>query len=79
MKDFPFPSKKIREPNEALKGKFDAVTVRKAEENGHTGGLLAKLHYGIVQFLNDAAAVLHSTISECKDISTRLELCLHLQ
>ncbi|KAM7468387.1 hypothetical protein LguiB_015949 [Lonicera macranthoides] len=49
-----------------------AVTIRKAEEKGNTGGLLAKLHYGVVQFLDDATVVLQSTIEECKYISLRL-------
>ncbi|RVW65096.1 hypothetical protein CK203_034934 [Vitis vinifera] len=48
-----------------------AVTIRKAEEKGNTGGLLAKLHYGVTQFLDEATGVLYSTTGECKDISSR--------
>ncbi|KAL2546501.1 Endosomal targeting BRO1-like domain-containing protein [Forsythia ovata] len=49
-----------------------AVTVKKAEENGNTGGLLAKLHYGVQEFLVEAINELHSVAKECKDISSRL-------
>ncbi|CAI9756093.1 unnamed protein product [Fraxinus pennsylvanica] len=49
-----------------------AVTVRKAEENVNTGGLLAKLHYGVKEFLVEAIIVLQSATGECKDISSRL-------
>lgn len=48
-----------------------AVTVKKAEENGNTGGLLAKLHYGVKEFLVEAISVLHPATKECKDISSR--------
>ncbi|KAK4371105.1 hypothetical protein RND71_010580 [Anisodus tanguticus] len=46
-----------------------AVTVRKAEQKGNTGGLLAKLHYGVCEFLNEAIHTLHSATNQCKDIS----------
>ncbi|CAA3026516.1 Hypothetical predicted protein [Olea europaea subsp. europaea] len=49
-----------------------AVTVRKAEENGNTGRLLAKLHYGVREFLVEAIGVLHLATKECKDISSAL-------
>ncbi|KAK3041263.1 hypothetical protein RJ639_001365 [Escallonia herrerae] len=48
-----------------------SVTIRKAEEKGSTGSLLAKLHYGVVQLLDEAMVVLHSATEDCKDISGR--------
>ncbi|KAE8716067.1 hypothetical protein F3Y22_tig00110156pilonHSYRG00316 [Hibiscus syriacus] len=47
-----------------------AVTIRKAEEKGTTVGLLAKLHYGIIELLGEATAILYSNTGECKDISS---------
>ncbi|PSR91195.1 BRO1 domain-containing protein [Actinidia chinensis var. chinensis] len=49
-----------------------AVTIRKAEEKGNTGGLLSKLHYGVAQLLDEATVILHSATKECKDFSARL-------
>ncbi|KAG8382933.1 hypothetical protein BUALT_Bualt05G0131400 [Buddleja alternifolia] len=49
-----------------------AVTARKAEENGNTGGVLVKLHYGIKEFLVEAIDILHVANKECKDVSSRL-------
>ncbi|KAL3830983.1 hypothetical protein ACJIZ3_019785 [Penstemon smallii] len=49
-----------------------AVTARKAEEDGKTSGLLAKLHYGITEFLIEAIDILQVVNKECKDISPRL-------
>ncbi|KAL0396821.1 UNVERIFIED_CONTAM: hypothetical protein Scaly_0130500 [Sesamum calycinum] len=49
-----------------------AITARKAEESGKTGGLLAKLHYGVTEFLIEAIDVLRVTTKECKAISSRL-------
>lgn len=46
-----------------------AVTIRKAEEKGTSFGLLAKLHYGVTEFLGDAHSVLLSVAGEYKDIS----------
>lgn len=54
------------------------MTIRKAEEKGNTGGLLAKLHYGVTQFLDEATGVLYSTTGECKDISSRFLVCIHV-
>lgn len=48
------------------------VTIRKAEEKGNTGSLLAKLHYGVVQLLDEATLSSYSAVKECKDISVRL-------
>ncbi|XP_074326728.1 uncharacterized protein LOC141664673 [Apium graveolens] len=47
-----------------------AVTIKKAEAKGITGSLLAKLHYGIVQMLDEASSTLHSANKDKKDIST---------
>ncbi|KAL0430097.1 UNVERIFIED_CONTAM: hypothetical protein Sradi_0635700 [Sesamum radiatum] len=51
-----------------------AVTARKAEEGGKTGSLLAKLHYGVTEFLIEAIDALQVTTKECKDI--HLVFCL---
>lgn len=50
-----------------------AVTVKKAEQKGNTGGLLAKLHYGVCEFLNEANHTLHSATKQCKDISSLMD------
>lgn len=47
-----------------------AVTIRKAEAKGIAGSLLSKLHYGIVQMLDEASSILHSANKDKKDIST---------
>ncbi|KAL0327035.1 UNVERIFIED_CONTAM: hypothetical protein Sangu_1781500 [Sesamum angustifolium] len=49
-----------------------AVAARKAEKNGKTEGLLAKLHWGIVEFLVEALNMWQVAEKECKDISSRL-------
>ena len=54
------------------------MTIRKAEEKGNTGGLLAKLHYGVVQFLEEATGILYSMNGEYKDISSRFLVCIHI-
>ncbi|GMH01869.1 hypothetical protein Nepgr_003708 [Nepenthes gracilis] len=46
-----------------------SVTIKRAEENGSTGGLLAKLHYGVLQLLDEASVALQSVFRDCKDIS----------
>ncbi|PRQ40410.1 putative BRO1 domain-containing protein [Rosa chinensis] len=48
-----------------------AVTIKRAEEKGTTVGLLAKLHHGVVELLDEAACALHTASMECKDISSR--------
>ncbi|XP_010265230.1 PREDICTED: uncharacterized protein LOC104603022 isoform X2 [Nelumbo nucifera] len=48
-----------------------AVTIRKAEEKGTTKSLLAKLHCGITQSLDEATDILYSTMGDCNDISMR--------
>lgn len=50
--------------------------MRKAEQKGNTGGLLAKLHYGVCKFLEEAMHTLHSATKQCKDISSCLMVCL---
>ncbi|KAJ7954066.1 BRO1 domain-containing protein [Quillaja saponaria] len=49
-----------------------AVTTRKAEEKGTSPSLLAKLHRGVAQFLEEASGVLYTATRECKDISSRI-------
>ncbi|GER28512.1 endosomal targeting BRO1-like domain-containing protein [Striga asiatica] len=49
-----------------------AVTTKKSEENGNSGRLLAKLHYGITEFLSEAIELLQATTKDCKDITSRL-------
>ncbi|KAL1568468.1 BRO1 domain-containing protein BROX [Salvia divinorum] len=48
-----------------------AVSARKAQENGNTGGLLAKLHCGVADLLVEAINILQGATNECKDISPR--------
>ncbi|XP_010556378.1 PREDICTED: BRO1 domain-containing protein BROX [Tarenaya hassleriana] len=47
-----------------------AVTVKRAEEKGTSGSLLAKLHYGVTQLAGEANALLLLS-GECKDLSSR--------
>lgn len=49
-----------------------AVTIRKAEEKATSGSLLAKLHYGVVQFLEEAALLLRTRTTDWNDISDKL-------
>lgn len=56
-----------------------AVTVRRAEEKGTSISLLAKLHHGVSEFLDEAAVILYAAIGECKDISSRFVVCKHVQ
>lgn len=51
------------------------MTVKKAEQKGNTGGLLAKLHYGVCEFLSEAIHTLNSATKQYKDISS-LTVCL---
>ncbi|KAH9312625.1 hypothetical protein KI387_027660, partial [Taxus chinensis] len=48
-----------------------AVTVQKAEAKATSGGLLAKLHYGVVQFLEEAGNLLKSSVGDWNDVSDR--------
>ncbi|MCO5564320.1 hypothetical protein L7F22_017980 [Adiantum nelumboides] len=50
-----------------------AVIVRKAEEKANSGSLLAKLHYGVVQFLEEANSLLQTHSSEFSDVSEKLK------
>ncbi len=54
------------------------MTIRKAEEKGTTIGLLAKLHYGVTQFLDEAYDILYKATRECKDISSRFVVCVDI-
>lgn len=47
-----------------------AVTSMRAEEKGTIPSLLAKLHYGIVELLNESANHLHISSGESKDMSS---------
>lgn len=48
-----------------------AVIIRKSEEKGNTQSLLAKLHYGAAQMLDEAILILQSVVEDRKDISLR--------
>lgn len=48
-----------------------AVTVRKAEEKATSIGLLAKLHYGVAQFVEEASNLLRFSVADWNDISDR--------
>uniref|UniRef100_A0A0D6QZH8 BRO1 domain-containing protein n=1 Tax=Araucaria cunninghamii TaxID=56994 RepID=A0A0D6QZH8_ARACU len=50
-----------------------SVTVRKAEAKATSGGLLAKLHYGVVQFLEEANSLLKSSTGDWNDASERFK------
>lgn len=54
---------------------LQAVTIRRAEEKGTSISLLAKLHHGVAEFLDEAAVILYAAIGECKDISSRFVVC----
>ncbi|KAL3501664.1 hypothetical protein ACH5RR_036113 [Cinchona calisaya] len=49
-----------------------AVTARKAEQKGNSQSLLAKLHCGVRDILDEALGILHSATKDCKAISSRL-------
>ncbi|BBN19824.1 hypothetical protein MPTK1_8g13960 [Marchantia polymorpha subsp. ruderalis] len=55
-----------------------AVTARKAEEKGTSGSLLAKLHYGVVQLLDEALNILRERDSESTDVSEKFRRFLNL-
>lgn len=48
------------------------VTIMKAEEKRTADGLLAKLHYGVVQLFDEAVRFYVKSVKECKDISPSL-------
>lgn len=50
----------------------------KSEEKGNTQSLLAKLHYGVVQLLDEATVILHSVTEDRKDISARFVVICNL-
>lgn len=39
-------------------------------------GLLAKLHHGVAELLDEAAGVLNTASRECNDISSRIVVCV---
>ncbi|XP_028768214.1 programmed cell death 6-interacting protein isoform X1 [Neltuma alba] len=49
-----------------------AVTTRKAEGNGNSSSLLAKLHHGVTEFLAEASGVLETSVRDGKDIAPNL-------
>ncbi|CAN6451909.1 unnamed protein product [Victoria cruziana] len=49
-----------------------AVTTRKAEEKGSSGSLLAKLHYGVTEFLIEAITIIESDTGDLSNISSQL-------
>eukprot|EP01018_Ginkgo_biloba_P025635 Gb_25621 [translate_table: standard] len=51
-----------------------AVTVRKAETKATSGSLLAKLHYGVAQFLDEASSLLQASLGDWNDISDRFRV-----
>ncbi|KAH7316326.1 hypothetical protein KP509_21G088300 [Ceratopteris richardii] len=51
-----------------------AVTVQKAEQKAISGSLLAKLHYGVVQFLNEANDLLQTQLNESFGVSEKLKM-----
>lgn len=54
-----------------------AVIVRKAEEKATSGSLLAKLHYGVVQLLEEGNNLLQTHSYEWNDLSERLRRFLN--
>jgi hypothetical protein len=51
-----------------------AFTVRKAEEKTTSISLLAKLHYGVAQFVEEASNLLRSSVADWNDISDRFRV-----
>lgn len=50
-----------------------AVTAKKAEERAASGSLLAKLHYGVVQFLDEAELFLKGNSADLYDMTGKLK------
>jgi hypothetical protein len=48
--------------------------VKKAEEKAASGSLLAKLHYGVVQFLDEAELCLKESSADLNDITGKLKV-----
>ncbi|KAL3678362.1 hypothetical protein R1sor_021318 [Riccia sorocarpa] len=55
-----------------------AVTARRAEEKGTTGSLLAKLHFGVVQFLDEALELLQEVEPESVHVSEKFRRFLNI-
>ncbi|KAJ7553656.1 hypothetical protein O6H91_06G107600 [Diphasiastrum complanatum] len=54
-----------------------AVTVQKAEEKSTSGGLLAKLHFGVTQIVEEASSLLRASYGDWNDVSDRLKRFLN--
>jgi len=50
------------------------VTAKKAEEKAASGSLLAKLHYGVVQFLDEAELFLKGNSADLRDVTGKLKV-----
>ena len=48
--------------------------MKKAEEKAASGSLLAKLHYGVVQFLDEAELFMKESCADLNDISGKLKV-----
>ncbi|KAL2610120.1 hypothetical protein R1flu_028693 [Riccia fluitans] len=55
-----------------------AVTARRAEEKGTSGSLLAKLHYGVVQFLDEALEILQEADAASVHVSEKFRRFLNI-
>lgn len=53
---------------------MQAVTARKAEEKQTSGGLLAKLHYGVVELLGQAAGLLRDHLGDWNETSDKFRV-----
>lgn len=51
-----------------------AATVRKAEEKSASDALLAKLHYGVVEFLKEASKLLYASSGDWNDVSDKFKV-----
>lgn len=60
----------------SLKKNAQIVTIMKAEEKQIAVGLLAKLHYGVVQLFDEAKNCFLKSVKECKDLSPSLMVCM---
>jgi hypothetical protein len=55
-------------------GFVQAVTARKAAEKQTSGGLLAKLHYGVVELLGQAAGLLRDHLGDWNETSDKFRV-----
>lgn len=56
---------------------LQAGTITQAEEKGDSTSLLAKLHHGVTEFLDEAAVIQYAAIGERKYIFSGFVLCKH--